>query len=121
MKRLTKEDILQGTNRREVLPLKDYGAEVVIRPLTDGELSQIFSIIGPVPLTPDGMPDTTKVELDKNFEALRLATSLGLVEPKLTPQEVASMKFGIPEYVGMKVLEISGVGPPEAVKKKGVK
>jgi hypothetical protein len=121
MRRLTKEDILQGSNKKEVLELKDYDAEVVIHPLTDGELSRIFSIIGPVPVTPDGIPDLSKVELDKNFEALRLAASLGLVEPKLDVDEVAKMKFGVPEFIGMRVLEISGVLPPEVAKKKDVK
>ena len=118
MRKLTKEDILQGSNKKEVLQLKDYDAEVVIHPLTDGELSQVFSIIGPVPMSPDGTPDLSKVELDKNFEALRLAASLGLVEPKLGVEEVAKMKFGVPEFIGMKVLEISGVMPPEIAKKK---
>jgi hypothetical protein len=121
MRKLTKEDILQGSNRKETLQLKDYEAEVVIHPLTDGELSQIFSIIGPVPMAPDGTPDLTKIELDKNFEALRLAASLGLVEPKLAVDEVAKMKFGVPEFIGMKVLEISGVMPPELAKKKDAK
>src|ERR1044072_3792747 len=122
MRKLTKEDILQGSNRREALQLKDYdNAEVIIHPLTDGELSQIFSIIGPVPLASDGTPDLSKVELDKNFEALRLAASLGLVEPKLGVDEVAKMKFGVPEFIGMRVLEVSGVMPPEVAKKKDVK
>lgn len=122
MRKLTKEDILQGANRKEALQLKDYDdAEVVIHPLTDGELSQVFSIIGPVPMSAEGTPDLSKVELGKNFEALRLAASLGLVEPKLRVEEVAKMKFGVPEFIGMKVLEISGVMPPEVAKKKGVK
>ena len=121
MRKLTKEDILQGSSRKEVLQLKDYDAEVVIHPLTDGELSQIFSIIGPVPMASDGTPDLSKVELDKNFEALRLAASLGLVEPNLGVDDVAKMKFGIPEFIGMKVLEISGIMPPELAKKKDVK
>jgi hypothetical protein len=121
MRKLTKEDILQGSNKKEVLQLKDYDAEVVIHPLTDGELSRIFSVIGPVPLTPDGIPDLSNVELDKNFEALRLAASLGLVEPKLDVKEVAKMKFGVPEFIGMRVLEISGVLPREVAKKKDVK
>jgi hypothetical protein len=94
---------------------------VVIRPLTDGELSKIFSIIGPVPLNPDGTPDLRKIEIDKNFEALRLATTTGLVEPKLDAEEVSEMKFGIPEFIGMKILEISGVAPPEQAKKKDVR
>jgi hypothetical protein len=121
MRKLTKEDILQGANRNETLYVKEYDAEVVIHPLTDGELSKIFAIIGPVPISPDGTPDTTKVELDKNFEALRLAACMGLVEPKLSTEEVANMKFGVPEYIGMKVLEISGVAPLEVAKKKGVR
>ena len=121
-KKLTKEDILQGSNKKEVLQLKEYdNAEVVIHPLTDGELSQIFSIIGPVPIGMDGTPDLSKVELDKNFEALRLAASLGLLEPKLGIDEVGKMKFGVPELIGMRVLEISGVMPPEVAKKKDVK
>ena len=118
IKRLTKEDILEGASRRETLVIKDYNAEVVIRPLTDGELSKIFAAIGPIPLMPDGTPDTSKIELDKNFEVLKLAASLGLVDPRLSLEELANMKFGVPEYVGMAVLEMSGAGPPETVKKK---
>lgn len=121
MRKLTKQDILEGTNKRVNLDIKEYGAEVMIRPLDDGEISKIFSIIGPVPVLADGTPDTTKVELQKNFEALRLATEMGLVEPRLNSKDVANMKFGVPEYIGTKVLELSGVAPPEIVKKKGAK
>ena len=67
MRKLTKEDILQGSNKKEALQLKDYDAEVVIHPLTDGELSQVFSIIGPVPMAPDGTPDLSKVELGQRL------------------------------------------------------
>jgi hypothetical protein len=55
----------------------------------------------------------------KNFEALRLATSQALVEPKLTLEEVSEMKFGVPELIGTKVLEISGVTSTEEAEKKG--
>lgn len=91
---------------------------MVVRPLTDGELSRIFSIVGPIPLRPDGTPDLARVEVDKNFDALRLAASIGMVEPQLDTKEVAEMKFGVPEAIGMKILEISGVAPPEQAKKK---
>ncbi len=74
-----------------------------------------------MPLRADGTPDLSKIEVDKNFEALRLATTLGLVEPKLEEGDVAEMKFGVPEYIGMKVLEISGIAPPDQGKKKDVK
>jgi len=117
-RRLTKEDILQGKERQEVLYVKEYEAEVVIRPLTDGELTEVFSFLGNVPLKEDGTPDISKMDVTKNFEALGLAASLGLVEPKLTGEEVSDMKFGVPEFIGTKVLEISGVTSSEEVKKK---
>ncbi len=116
--RLTKEAILEGTNRRVTLHVPDYDADVVVRPLSDGELSKVFALLGDIPVKEDGTPNIDKVEVAKNLEALRLATSLGLVEPKLTLDEVASMKFGVPELVGMKILEVSGVAPPADVKKK---
>lgn len=117
-RRLTKGDILQGKERQEVLYVKEYDAEVVIRPLTDGELIEVFSFLGNVPLKEDGTPDISKMDITKNFEALGQAASRGLVEPKLTGEEVSDMKFGVPEFIGTKVLEISGVTSSEEVKKK---
>jgi hypothetical protein len=118
MKMLTKQAILEGTKTRETLVIKEYSdAEVIIRPLSDGELSKIFSIIGNVPLKKDGTPDLSKVDLNKNFEALRVATSLGLEDPKLTIEEVSNMKFSVPEYIGMKILELSGVTGSQVQKK----
>ncbi len=118
-KRLTKEDILKGKERHEPLYVEEYDAEVVVRPLTDGELTDIFSLIGNVPLNEDGTPDITRMDATKNFEALRTAASMGMVEPKLTKEEVSEMKFGVPEFIGTKVLEISGVASGEEAKKKG--
>jgi hypothetical protein len=118
-KRLTKEDILRGKDRHEPLYVEDYDAEVLIRPLTDGELTKIFSLIGSVPLNEDGTPDVGRMDITKNFEALRLAASLGMVEPVLTREEVADMKFGVPELIGTRVLELSGVTSSEEAKKKG--
>lgn len=118
MARLTKQAILEGTKARLKVTIKEYeNAEVIIRPLTDGELTKIFAVIGNLPLKKDGTPDLNKVDMRKNFEALRMAASLGLEDPKLTSDEVASMKFGVPEYVGMKVLELSGVTEGQAQKK----
>jgi hypothetical protein len=117
-RRLTKEDILKGKDKHEPLYVEEYDAEVVVRPLTDGELSEIFSHRGSVPLNQDGTPDITRMDVSKNFEALRMAASMGMVEPKLTNEEVSDMKFGVPEYIGTKILEISGVSSPEDAKKK---
>jgi hypothetical protein len=121
MKKLTKEDILKGRDLRDTIHIESYEAEVVIRPLTDGELGEIFAILGSIPLKEDGTPDREKVDVTKNFKALRLAASLGLVEPKLTVEEVAEMKFGVPELIGTKVLEISGIASGGAAKKKGLR
>jgi len=119
--RLTKEAILEGTKTRINLKIADYGANVVIRPLTDGELTKIFSIVGSLPLKEDGTPDMSKVDISKNFEALRHAASMGLEDPKLSLEEVSKMKFGVPEFIGMKVLELSGVSGADISKKKGNK
>lgn len=118
-KRLKKEDILKGKAQREVLYLEDYDAEVEIRPLTDGELTEIFALLGNVPIREDGAPDMVGMDVTKNFQALRQAAALGLIEPQLTADEVAEMKFGVPELIGTKVLEISGVTSSEEAKKKG--
>lgn len=116
MRKLTREDILKGKDRRETIHVDGYGADVVIRPLTDGELSEVFAIIGSVALKGDGTPE--KVDVSRNFKALRLVTSLGMVEPKLTPEDVAEMKFGVPEIIGTRILELSGIAPGASVKKK---
>jgi len=115
--RLTKQAILEGANARATVHVREYGADVVIRPLTDGELTKVFATVGAVSLKEDGTPDFSKVDLSKNL-ALRLVVSMGMVEPKLTVEEVGSMKFGVPEYIGMKILEMSGVAGVEAPKKK---
>jgi hypothetical protein len=49
------------------------------------------------------------MDISKNLEALRIAASIGLVEPTLTLDDVSKMKFGVPELIGMKILELSGV------------
>jgi hypothetical protein len=41
-----------------------------------------------------------------------------MVEPKLTPEDVAEMKFGVPEIIGTRILELSGIAPGASVKKK---
>lgn len=117
-KKLSKDMILEGASRKETIYIKDYDADVVIKPLTDGELSKIFSSIGSVPLREDGTPDIGKIDISKNFEILRMAAVEGLVEPKLATKDLEAMKFGIPEYIGMKVFEISGVVRSEEEAKK---
>jgi hypothetical protein len=116
MKKLTKQDILRGKEKLETLHVESYGSDVVIRPLTDGELSEVFAVLGNIPLKGDGTPDASQIDIVKNFKALRLVTSLGMADPKLTVEEVGEMKFGVPELIGTRILEISGI--TAGVKKK---
>ena len=113
MTKLTKEDILEGTRKRITFSLEEYdGKEVIVRPLSDSEVSKIISIIGPLSLSENEKnKDDMNLDIDihKNIEALRLATEIGLVEPKLTKEEIQSMKFGVPEKIGTIILENSGV------------
>jgi hypothetical protein len=113
MTKLTKEDILEGTRKRITVSLEDYDdKEVIVRPLSDSEVSKIISIIGPLSLSEnEKKKDDMNLDIDihKNIEALRLATEIGLVEPKLTKEEIQSMKFGVPEKIGTIILENSGV------------
>jgi hypothetical protein len=126
MTKLTKEDILEGTRKRITVSLEEYdGKEVIVRPLSDSEVSKIISIIGPLSLSEnEKKKDDMNLEIDihKNIEALRLATEIGLVEPKLTKEEIQSMKFGVPEKIGTIILENSGVSSSpsssDALKKK---
>ena len=120
MKKLTKEDILKGKNKTENVYVEAYDSEVEIRPLTDGELTEVFGAIGNIPLNEKGVPDISKIDITKNFEALRIATSLGTTNPKLTLEDVGNMKFGAPEFIGTKILELSGIPMTrsEKVKKK---
>jgi len=121
MRKLTKGDILKGKDRRENIHLDGYDADVVIRPLTDGELTSVFGVIGNIPFKDDGTIDAGKMDVKRNFDALTLAASMGLVEPELTVEEVKEMKFGVPEFIGTKVLEISGITSGGGAKKKGLK
>ena len=113
MTKLTKEDILEGTRKRITVSLEEYdGKEVIVRPLSDSEVSKIISIIGPLSVSEnEKKQDNVNLDIDihKNIEALRLATEIGLVEPKLTKEEIQSMKFGVPERIGTIILENSGV------------
>ena len=133
MTKLTKEDILEGTRKRITISLEEYGGkEVIVRPLSDSEVSKIISIIGPLSLSENEKKKEDDmnlgIDIHKNIEALRLATEIGLVEPKLTKEEIQSMKFGVPERIGTIILENSGVSSSpsspsssDALKKKSRK
>ena len=125
MARLTKEDILEGTRKRITISLEEYdGKEVIVRPLSDSEVSKIISLIGPLSLSEnEKKKDDMNLDIDihKNLEALQLATEIGLVEPKLTKEEIQSMKFGVPERIGTIILENSGVSSSSTSSSDGLK
>lgn len=106
---LTKADILLGKELEEKVFLEKYQKEVIIRPLTDGELTLVFETIGNVPLNENGIPDLNMVDISTNLKALRKVAAIGLVDPKLSENDVANMKFGVPGFLAKKILEISGL------------
>ena len=125
MTKLTKEDILEGTRKRITISLEEYdGKEVIVRPLSDSEVSKIITIIGPLSISEnEKKKDEMNLDIDihKNLEALQLATEIGLVEPKLTKEEIQSMKFGVPERIGTIILENSGVSSTSSSSSDGLK
>ncbi len=106
---LSKSDILLGKDQRETVFLDKYGKDAIIRPLTDGELTLVFELIGKVPLNEHGIPDLNLVDISTNLRALRKVASMGLVEPKLTEEEIGNMKFGVPGFLAKRILEMSGL------------
>ena len=106
---LSKADILMGKEKRVTIHLDHYDKDVVIRPLTDGELSQVFDVIGNVPLNEHGLPDLNMVDISTNLRALRMITAMGLVEPKMSEEDVSEMRFGTPGILAKHILEISGL------------
>ncbi len=106
---LSKADILLGKDKRITVHLDHYDKDVVVRPLTDGELSQVFEVIGNVPLNEQGLPDLNQVDISTNLRALRMITAMGLVEPAMSEEEVAEMRFGTPGILAKHILELSGL------------
>ena len=106
---LSKADVLMGKEKRVTIHLDHYDKDVVIRPLTDGELSQVFDVIGNVPLNEQGLPDLNMVDISTNLRALRMISAMGLVEPKMSEDDVSEMRFGTPGILAKHILEISGL------------
>jgi len=108
---LTKEDILKGAQKREVVRLQGYDKDVLVRPLTDAELTEVFRVFGAVPVDESGFPRLDQVSVSDNLVAMRKIASVALVEPRLTEDDVGAMQFGVPAQIAQRVLEISGVAP----------
>ncbi len=106
---LKKSDVLLGKKKHLTVHLEHYDKDVIIRPLSDGELSAVFDVIGNVPLNKDGLPDLNMVDIGTNLRALRMITAIGLVEPELTEDDVGEMRFGTPGILAKHILEISGL------------
>jgi hypothetical protein len=110
---LTKSDILKGKDTRKSIHLEHYEKDVVIRPLTDGELTEVFDLFGNVPLNEEGLPDLSLVDISTNLKALRLVVFKGIVDPRLNEDEIAQMRFGVPGLLAREILELSGLTEKE--------
>jgi hypothetical protein len=127
MTELIRQDIVQGASKRVNLDVKIVidgrlvADKVIIRPLTYGELIPVLSKVEPLGMSPDGTLDASKAGLAKHLEAYGQAASLGLVEPKISLEELYRAEGMVPAFIGAKILEISGVAAPDAAKKKDAK
>jgi hypothetical protein len=123
VKRLSKQDILEGARRRETIHIQELDGDIVIRPLTFGELAKLSSTSG-VPMMPDGTPDLSKVDSNdmilKNFDFIKQVVTLGMVSEgsPITPEDVDKMPGGLPMIIAASILELSGWASPEIAKKK---
>jgi hypothetical protein len=119
-----KQDIIQGASKRLSLDIKIVvngrlvAEKAIIRPLTYGEIIPLLSKVEPLGLSPDGTLDASKAGLAKHLEVYGHAASMGLVEPKMSLEELYLADGMVPAFIGAKVLEISGVAAPETAKKK---
>jgi predicted Holliday junction resolvase-like endonuclease len=100
--------MLQGITYEEEYPVKLIGGNVgllVIRPLAEGEIIQIFSEIGIDRLNKMGTSDQLKVE-DYEFFWSVVSASSGI------PKDLIKKTFAVGEssIVGQHILEMSGFG-----------
>lgn len=122
-KRLSKQDLLEGAKKRETIHIEELNGDIVIRPLTFGELAKLSSTSG-VPMMPDGTPDLSKVDSNdmilKNFDFIKQVVTLGMISETspITPEDVDKMPGGLPVIIASSILELSGWASPEIAKKK---
>lgn len=106
---LTRSDILLGTEKREEMTVTGYDKDVIIRPLSEGEICKVFDAVGGIGVDSDGYPDTVSLGFTGHLGLLRRIAQLGMVEPQLQLDDIGSMPFGIPGEIASRVLEISGM------------
>lgn len=120
---LTKEDILSGKNKTEKIILEDYdNKEIEIRPLTDGEQSELQALALKAVKDPKVLQnvkanvETGEMDLRgfdvyelmvNNNTSTQLGVSYGMVNPKLTTKEVGEMKSGVPKKILEKIMELT--------------
>jgi hypothetical protein len=129
MNRLTKEQVLQGTQRRETVEvdLDGVGASIVVRPITEGEAAQVRACAlrglsdKAISLLPQMASGKTTIEgmSAADLEAAQrnesegniLAAAFGMScdGQTWTPEDVRQMPVGVPERIAAVVLRISGM------------
>ncbi len=107
--RLDKSDFLLGKYKKIPVHIDSLGKDVFVRPLTDGELSQIFSILSKKTSSTPQSPSFNQLDISTNLRTLRRVCAIGLVEPELTAEEVSHLPFGVPGFLAKRILELSGL------------
>lgn len=126
-KRITKADVLQGKSKVVEVEVPELGGSIFIRPLTDGEYSQIQALTLQQ-LKLDGKAsleelrshkiDLSSLDMAKMVEgqkrAERMTVAFAIVpaegEEPWTEEDVAALPAGVPERIAKKVYEITGIG-----------
>lgn len=131
--KLTKEAVLKGAQKRETIHLDALGGSLTIRPLTDGELSEIRSIalkgmsdeairaiprlqaiaakrgsIDDLPLTGDDLMQAQRNDSEGNVMAA--AYGLSCDGESWNTEEVRGLPVGVPELIAKAVFALSGIG-----------
>ncbi len=131
-RKLTKADLLRGKETVTSVYFEELGGSLQLRPLTELEWTESTRKLLAA-ITATGNPDALRkkmgnakamqdaVDLKFDLGALTAAeaaqtayvVSCGLVDPKLTEQEVRQMAPGVADKIAKKIYEMSKVTPED--------
>ncbi len=137
-RKLTKEDLIRGVKKVEDVVFEELGGSITLRPLSDGEYQHAQIIVLNAMKAGGSLKELQKaaseakkkggksaanpfesmnVQMDMGtiteaeFDQSVYIVSCGMIDPKLTIDEVRDMQpIGIVRTVAKKILELSGVG-----------
>ncbi len=121
LKRITREQLLEGTAAIVEYPVESMGGGLVtLRPVSGREWMNISNKrladleksggLKRNQRTGEVKVDVTEV-IDRTFQVKCELVSLAMLDPKMTPDEVGTLKLDIINELTTKIREISGIDP----------